>query len=504
MPVYELCLLLAVLPLAALGVLVPFLAASRKSARLLPLQPNELRRRRADVVGPSVRYDGRVGVGNLDRPSVRYGVKPAAPSPSIGPHNSITPSKCPIGRGSPPDADNTARVPLYTAQFAADPHSAYARMRAHFGALVPVWLAPGVPATLVIGYWTALKILNDPEHFPADPSSWQRGISPDCPVLPMMRQRPNAQRSSGGRHARYRAAGVDALRRVNTAALCTGVERSALRLIDGFSRAGRADLLGDYARPLVFEVIGELIGCDPDIGARAAAGIAMMFDSTVDAPRGDRLAVTALGELVARKRGRPGDDLTSWLLAHPADLDDAEVIHQLVGLCAAAGELLTNLIANTALSMMSRPDFGGRVAAGAVSTREALTYVLFRDPPLANFCMSYPRQPQLIGGTWVPAHQPIVIGLAACNNDPTVMGGDIVGNESHLGFGAGPHRCPARALVELIAGAAIEQLLDVLPEIGLAVPVDRLRWRPGPFHRSLRALPVVFPPVPSPSAPALR
>jgi len=490
------CLFLAVLPLAAFGVLVPYFVGSRKSLASISMQPNEFYDTRGDRVASEGRSDVRVSVGPVDRPSVRYGAKALASSSSTRQIDATAASGCPVGRGSPPDVDNASRVPLYTEQFASDPHAAYAQMRARFGSLVPVWLAPGVPATLVIGYWTALKILNDPEHFPADPSSWQRGISQGCPVLPMMQKRPNALRSSGIEHARYRAANVDALGRVDLIALHAVVERSAVRLIDGFSGAGRADLLGDYAFPLVFEVIGELIGCDPYISERAAAGMAMMFDTTTDAVSGNRLAVAALGELVARKRVRPGEDITSWLLAHPAGLDDAELVHQLVTLYAAASEPLTNLIVNTVSLMMARPDFGGRVVAGEVSTRDALTHVLFRDPPLANFCMSYPRQPQLIGDTWVPAHQPIVISLAACNNDPAVMGGNIFGNESHLGLGAGPHRCPARAMAELIAGDAIDQLLDVLPDIELAVPADRLRWRPGPFHRSLAALPVVFPPVP--------
>nr|WP_280505066.1 cytochrome P450 [Nocardia farcinica] len=407
-------------------------------------------------------------------------------------------SRCPAGHGSPLDVDGTLRVPIYTDGFAADPHAAYAHMRDRFGSLVPVWLAPGVPATLVIGYWTALRIMNDPEHFPADPSLWQRGIPAECPVRPMMEKRPNALRSSGVEHARYRSATVDALCRVDLVDLHGVVERSAVGLINGFGAQGRADLLGDYALPLVFEVIGELIGCDPDVSERAATGMAMMFDTTEAAAEGNQLAVQALGELVARKRARPGKDITSWLLSHPAALDDEELVHQLFTLYAAASEPLTNLIANTVSLMMTRPDFGGRVVEGAVSTRDALTHVLFRDPPLANFCFSYPRQPQLIDEkVWVPAHQPIVISLAACNNDPAVLGGNIYGNESHLGLGAGPHRCPARTPAELIAGDAIDQLLDALPEIELAVPVEQLRWRPGPFHRSLEALPVVFKPISS-------
>ncbi|WP_245649813.1 cytochrome P450 [Nocardia shimofusensis] len=388
-----------------------------------------------------------------------------------------------------------ARIPIYTEDFAADPHAAYARMREPFGSLAPIWLAPDVPATLVIGYWTALKILHDPEHFPADPRAWQRDIPPQCPVLPMMQWRPNALRSSGTEHARYRSATVEALARVDLYRTHKVVERIAVALVGEFCGRGRADLISDFASPLVFAVIGELIGCDSDISARATTGMAMIFDSTADAAEGNRLMVEALAELVRRKRARPGEDITSWLLAHPSALTDEEAVHQLVTLYGAASEPLTNLIVNTLSWMLTHPDFGGEVVGGGLSTRDALTHVLFRDPPIANFCMSYPRQPQLVDGVWVPAHRPVVISLAACNNDPAVVGGNIRGNESHLGLGAGPHRCPARMLAELIAGEAIDQLLDALPEMMPALPHERLRWRPGPFHRALEELPVVFTPV---------
>jgi len=399
------------------------------------------------------------------------------------------------GCGSPLDADSEHRVPLYSEQFAADPHAAYTQMREQFGPLVPVWLAPGVPATLVIDYRTALEILHDPEHFPADPRAWERDIPSTCPVLPMMQWRPNALRTTGFDHARYRAATVDALARVDLHRTHAVVERAALTLVNDFCDRGRADLLADFAFPLVFNVISDLLGCDPDVSRQAGAGMAMVFDTT-DAAEGNELLVSALAELVRRKRARPGEDIATRLLTHPAGLDDEEVVHQLVTIYGATSEPLTNLIVNTLLLLMTRPDFGGEVAGGAVSTRDALEHVLFRDPPIANFCMSYPRRPQLVGAAfWVPAHQPVVISLAACNNDPAVVGGNIRHNGSHLALGAGPHMCPASRLTHLIAGEAIDQFLDALPEIAPAVPVDGLRWRPGPFHRALAALPVVFVPV---------
>lgn len=412
-------------------------------------------------------------------------------------------SRRPVRHSSPLDTGSEFRVPIHTEQFAADPHRVYAQMREQFGSLVPIWLAPNVPATLVIGYRTALEILHDPEHFPADPRVWQRDIPRHCPVLPMMQWRPNALRSTGIEHARYRQATVAALERVDLHGTHAVVEKIAMARINGFCGLGRADVLADFAGPLVFEVISALLGCDPDIGERAAAGMAMMFD-TIDAAEGNALLVEALAELVRRKRGRPGKDITSWLLAHPAGLDDEELVHQLVTIHAATSEPLTNLIVNTLLLMMTRPDFGGEVADGAVSTRDALEHVLFYDPPIANFCISYPRQPQLVGGAvWVPAHQPIVISLAACNNDPGIVGGDIRHNASHLALGAGPHMCPAPRLTHLIARDAIDQFLDALPEIRLAVTPEQLRWRPGPFHRAVEALPIVFEPVPPLTVPAL-
>lgn len=98
--------------------------------------------------------------------------------------------------------------PMYTPEFAADPHGAYAEMRRAHGSLVPVLLDPEVPATLVIGYRTAIRILHDQERFPADSRRWEQGVSASCPVRPMMEWRPNALRSAGIEHARYRSSNV--------------------------------------------------------------------------------------------------------------------------------------------------------------------------------------------------------------------------------------------------------------------------------------------------------
>ncbi|QIS03458.1 cytochrome P450 [Nocardia brasiliensis] len=406
----------------------------------------------------------------------------------------ITPPSCPVQHGSPITTEGP-RVSLYSEEFAADPHLAYREMRRQYGSLVPVNLAPDVPATLVIGYHTALRILNDPDHFPADPRTWQKNVPGECPILPMLEWRPNALRSAGLEHLRYRQANVVAVAEVDLHSLHATVEQIAIPLINAFCQDGAADLISQYAFPLTFAVLNAALGCPPDIGQQVATGMAAIFEG-VNADKGNAMLTDALFDLVTLKRKEPGDDITSRLLAHPAKLDDVEMIHQLVTLYGAGIEPQQNLIINTLLLMLTDDRFAGNVLGGSLSTRDALDEVLFTDPPMANYCVSYPKQPILIDGVWLPAHQPVVISMAGCNNDPTISVGEYVDNRSHLAWGVGPHSCPARSMALLIVQDAIDQLLDALPELGLAVAVDELSWRPGPFHRALVSLPVVFPKSP--------
>jgi hypothetical protein len=116
----------------------------------------------------------------------------------------------------------------------------------------------------------------------------------------------------------------------------------------------------------------------------------------------------------------------------------------------------------------------------------------------------YPRHDVVYEGTLLRAGDPLVVSLAAANTDPALMSSQRTGNRAHLAWSAGPHTCPAQGPARLIAAVAIEKLLDRIPDIELTVPVEELRWRPGPFHRALAALPVRFPPAPAaPPAPAI-
>ncbi|MEV4442501.1 cytochrome P450 [Streptomyces sp. NPDC049577] len=392
-------------------------------------------------------------------------------------------------------------TPLYGPDFAADPHAVYRRLRAN-GPVAPVELAPGVHATLAVDYRAALDVLRTPAVFAKDPRRWRAladgRIAPDNPVVPMMAYRPNCLFSDGEDHGRYRQAVDDSLSRIDPNALRGYVERSADTLIDRFVTLGEADLLGSYAKVLPLLVFQQLFGCPPELGDRLVEGFSGIFDG-VDAERADALITSTLLELIALKHRRPGADMTSWLMAHPVQLTDEELLHQLVVLIGAGTEPQQNLIANALRLLLSDDRFAGDLAGGSLPVDDALDEVLWLDPPIANYAAHYPVQDLDYGGVRLREGEPVVVSFAAANTDPALVSDQRIGNRAHLAWGAGPHHCPAKNPARLIASAAVERLLDRVPDLELAVPAERLVWRPGPFHRALTALPVRFPPAPAPA-----
>ncbi|MFG2606579.1 cytochrome P450 [Streptomyces sp. NPDC048514] len=404
-------------------------------------------------------------------------------------NRTVPPPGCPAHR-------DQGRERLHGAEFAADPEAVYRRLRQH-GPAAPVEVFPGIRATLVTSYPAALSVLRSTETFSADPRRWRDlnngTVAPDNPGVPMMMYRPSCLWNDGEQHARLRAAIADSLDRVEAMALRGYVERVADDLIDRFAARGEADLVTDYARPLPLIVVSELFGAPADFEERLVYGMTGIMEG-VDAERANEILATCLAELVALKRAQPGPDVTSWMVAHPAALTDEEMLHQLVIMLGAGTEPLLNLVSNALRLLLSDDRFAGSLSGGSLPVEEALDEVLWNDPPIANFGVHFPLRDVHLGGVLLAEGDPVLISFAAASNDPALATDRRAGNRAHLAWGAGPHTCPAQGFARLIATITVERLLDRLPDLGLAIPADRLSWRQGPFHRALASLPVRFPP----------
>ncbi|MCP3800998.1 cytochrome P450 [Allokutzneria sp. A3M-2-11 16] len=403
--------------------------------------------------------------------------------------NSV-PAGIDIGTGCPVSG---GRVPLYGPEFNENPARVYERLREQ-GQLAQVELAPGVPATLVVGYEAALEVLRNPGDFPRDGRRWAATVPEDCPVLPVMSYRPNCLMTDGAEHARLRGVITESVARVDPNKVRAHVDATADMLINQFAHRGSADLLTEYAVALPLWVFTFLHGCPRDVGERMVTGMRDIVDMRDPEQANERLT-TALLELIALKRREPAQDMASWMIEHPAQLTDEEILHQLFLMLGAGTEPEANLIANALRLLLSDYRFAGYVAGGSMRIEDALDEVLWTDPPVANLSASYPVQDVMVAGTRLPADQPVVISYAAANTDPGFGVEHRSGNRAHLAWGAGPHACPVQGQARMVASIAIEKLLDRLPDLSLAVPVEDLPWRESPFLRALSGLPVTFTPV---------
>ncbi|MDX3230205.1 cytochrome P450 [Streptomyces sp. ME19-01-6] len=421
----------------------------------------------------------------------------------------VPPPGCPAHAGSvglgAPARPAAQGLPLYGPEFAADPHFFYERLR-QYGPIAPVELSPGVEAYLITSYSLALEVLRDTERFAKDPRGWRAlnegRIPPDSPVGPMMMYRPNALFNDGEAHARLRGVITDSLTRLDPYALSEYVERSADTLINGFADKGEADLLGDYAAAVPLLVFNQLFGYPAEHGLRLIGTMAKLFDSGEEAAQANEELLSYIANLIAGKRERPGADITSWMIAHPSRLADEELMQQLILILAAGTEPQLNLIANALRLLLSDDRFAGELAGGSMPVQDAIDEVLWTDPPMANYGTLFARRDLDLAGVRIRQGEPVLTSYAAANTDPELISDGRLGNRAHLAWGIGAHRCPAESPARVIASVAIEKLLDRLPDVELAVPVDQLSWRPGPFHRALATLPVRFPVSPVTAQPA--
>ncbi|MEV6752836.1 cytochrome P450 [Streptomyces sp. NPDC051214] len=406
----------------------------------------------------------------------------------------LPPTRCPVA-GAPAPA-----TALYGPHLDGDAMSAlYEQLRGAHGPVAPVTIAPGVDAWLVIGHRELLQLTRDEQDFSHDPRRWsllrEGRVPADSPILPMVGWRPALLFADGQQHRRMRAAVSAALAGINGHELRRTVRAEAEQVIVSFAERSEADLVADYARKLPMRVITALLGVDDTTGRQlveAVAGTVAATSASADASK--RMGAILL-QLIEEKRRRRGNDITSALLHHPAQLTDEEVLHNLVVMFVAGNQTTVNWIATTLRILLCDPQFRSSLTGGHLSVDDALDLVLWRFPPTQNFPARYATRDMTFGGQSIRTGDMLILGLAGANADPQILPDDgtpVVGNRSHLAFGAGPHICPAQDPARLITRTAVDTIRHRLPDLELAIPQADLEWIKSPWSKGLAALPVRF------------
>ncbi|MEV8354075.1 cytochrome P450 [Streptomyces niveus] len=401
---------------------------------------------------------------------------------------------------TPPPAPAATPTPIFGEQLDGDRMPLlYEQLRAEHGPVAPVSVAPDINAWLVLGHRELLRLTREEQDFSHDPRRWgqlrEGRVPADSPILPMVGWRPALLFADGQQHRRMRAAVSDALSRINGHELRRGVRATAERLIAEFADGKQADLVSDYARKLPLMVITGLLGLDGPTGQELVKAIAGLVVANADSADASKRMGAILLALIEEKRHRPGNDVTSALLHHPVGLTDEEVLHNLVVMFVAGNQTTVNWIATTLRILLCDPAFRSSLSGGHLSVDDALDLVLWRFPPTQNFPARYATRDLRFGGQEVRAGDMLILGLAAANADPDILPEDgipVVGNRSHLAFGAGPHTCPAQDPARLITRTAVDTIRHRLPDLELAVPEAELAWIKSPWSKGLAALPVRF------------
>jgi cytochrome P450 len=402
----------------------------------------------------------------------------------------------------------------YRMKAGGSPHADNARLLAR-GAVTPVVMPGEVAGMAVLGH-EALKdflshpdVAKNPRHFAA---LREGRIAAGWP-LRIFATVEGMLTADGADHRRLRSLVSKAFTARRVERLRPRVEALTAGLLDDLGRAaeeggGVADLCRHFALPLPIGVICELLGID----AEYRDALHHLSNQVVSTDIGPDQALAAneelvaiLGTIAAARAERPGDDLTSVLIAARDDdgdrLSHEELIGTLVLMIVAGHETTLHLITNAVRALCGHRDQLDLVRNGKASWTDAVEETLRWDAPVSFFPFRYPVHDLTIDGTVIPEGTPVLAGYSAAGRDPAAHGPDAGRFDvtrpgrpdaaRHLSLGHGAHYCLGAPLARMEATIALERLFTRFPDLDVAVPETELLCGNASFvENSVRAVPV--------------
>jgi cytochrome P450 len=259
------------------------------------------------------------------------------------------------------------------------------------------------------------------------------------------------------------------------------------------------DVVGDLAHPLTVDTVGDLLGV-PRSDRSRFTDWGLVFEALPGSDAFERAEDLIadyedyFGDLLARKRERPEDDLLSELLAAEdgdGRLSGEEALATAFSLFGAGFDTTRHLIGNSVLALLRHPDQLGRLRAEPELLRNAVEELLRYDGPV-QFTQRAALEDLELGEEGFERGTGFYLCLGSANRDPDAYerADELdVGRErpAPITFGGGIHHCLGAAMGRLEGRLALGGLLARAPSLRLeAAP----RWRRGAVFRGLESLPV--------------
>ncbi|MEO3875256.1 cytochrome P450 [Nonomuraea sp. B12E4] len=385
----------------------------------------------------------------------------------------------------------------------------YTRYRDEHGPIISIELPGKVKAWLVTSYDLVNEVLaNDGTLYSKDPANFPALHDGSIPADWPLRQVIVGEHlliKDGADHRRLRSFVNRAFTPARVQALEPRIQSLTDELLDQMAgQEGPVDLVRSFSEPLPVTVICELFGV-PEQERRQIrdwSAVMLSHSATAEEIAGAGGALLAyLADFIERKRGDPGDDLTTGLIKVQEDDGDrlsADEMLWLLWLMLVAGhETTVHLIANTVIALCSDPEQLARarerdawedVVEEALRSRSSVITVFFR----------YPLRDVTVGGVTIRAGEPIMVGIGGSGTDPARFGEDAArfdisrGPQPHVGFGRGPHFCLGAPLARLETRIALSSLFGRFPDLRLAVKPEEVVYTESIITEGPVELPVLL------------
>ncbi len=276
-------------------------------------------------------------------------------------------------------------------------------------------------------------------------------------------------------------------------------------LLESLRAQGSADFVEAFAFPLTITVISELLGIPAEDRAQFRGMTHQFFNPP---PQGgmerirenlDRF-LAYLESFIELRRRQPGEDLVTALLAVEEQgnrLSTQQLLSMVYLLLVAGHETTVHLLSSGLLELLRHPDQFQRLREDRFLIPTAVEELLRYCGPLELSNARFALEDFELYGQQIKAHDVVRLNYLAANRDPEQFPEpdrlDVTRSPNkHVAFGQGIHFCLGAPLARMEASIAFDLLVERLPHIRLAVPLEQLQWRTSAQVRGVKNLPLSF------------
>jgi cholest-4-en-3-one 26-monooxygenase len=275
-------------------------------------------------------------------------------------------------------------------------------------------------------------------------------------------------------------------------------------VLEGLEGREECDLVYDVAQPVVSRVIGSFMGIPPEddaIWARLMTTTLGAGDPDLNPEGVDAVMQRDVPEvfercraLIAERRERPTDDLTSVLVHAEVDgerLEEHEIVMGFFLLMAAGNDSTKATYCSAMRALLEDPQERRKLLEDPSLIPSAVEESLRMFPAFAHFRRTATRDTEL-NGARIKEGDKVVLWYVSSNRDETRYEDphrfDVTRNPEHQAFGAGGrHFCLGTALARLELRIMLEETLARFPDMVLD---GEPAYVESPFVNQLKTLPV--------------